>query len=227
MTPDDAQALSDMLTDCYALYGRDFAPQMLVLWFEALREYQLEDVSRALTLHVKNPDAGQYPPKPADVTKHLQGGGGVRAMAAWGVVARAISSVGHYSSVCFDDPIIHRCIDDMGGWVKLASIADAKELPFRGNEFQKLYQGALLAGGVGDDYAPYLVGVAESHNNALPLDQVRSGNVMLRLVGDVDKCRAVMKNGKGASGLRVTDATQNPAALLAAPVLKIVGKKGA
>jgi hypothetical protein len=217
MRTDDAQALSDMLTDCYATYLRDFSPQMLVVWFDALRDYQLEDISRALSLHVRNPDGGQHPPKPADVIRHMQGGGGVRALAAWTTVERAIRTVGHWWSVCFDDPIIHRCIDDMGGWTKLALINDVKELPFRGNEFQKLYQGALLAGGVGSNYAPYLIGASESHNSLN-----NYGVNHLRLIGDEARCRAVMDAAKGTSALRVTDANLNPAAL-AAHVMKRLG----
>jgi hypothetical protein len=218
MKADDAQALSDMLTDCYAIYLRDFSPQLLVVWFEALREYELADISHALTLHVRNPDAGQYPPKPADITKHLQGGGGTRALSAWSVVDKAARIVGHYASLCFDDPIIHRIVDEMGGWQKLALTATVEDLKFRGIEFQKRYQGALLAGGVGTDYPPYLIGAAEAHNA-----EQNKAIAPPRLIGDPAKCLAVMNGATGFSGLRITDGAHVTPALAAQPILKLVG----
>ena len=42
-----------------------------------------------------------------------------RAALAWGKVLEAMSSVGAYSDVVFDDPAIHAAIEDCGGWVKI------------------------------------------------------------------------------------------------------------
>jgi hypothetical protein len=221
MTGADGKELSAMLTRVYLTYSRDFPGELLLVWFDALRGYELEDISAALNRHIADPDAGRFLPKPADVIAHLGGGNGVRAMAAWSIVERAVRTIGQWTSVCFDDPIIHRCIDDMGGWAKLATTETVEDLKFRGIEFGKRYQGFLVTGGVDTDYAPYLVGLAQAQN----AHEGRGDRIALRFIGDVEKCKAVMQAAQGSGTLRVTDAMVPANSALPAPALKLVGGK--
>lgn len=46
----------------------------------------------------------------------------VRVLEAQNKIKKAISSVGTYNSVAFDDPLIHLIIRDIGGWVKLGQM---------------------------------------------------------------------------------------------------------
>jgi hypothetical protein len=217
MKAGDIRELGEILRRNFAVYSKELTPDMIEVWFDALAHYSLEDIGVALTRHVRDADSGRFAPKPADVIAHLAGGSSVRALRAWSMVDKAVRMVGHYVSVAFDDPIIHRVIDDMGGWTKLAMTATLDDLKYRGLEFQKRYQGALITGGVGQDYPPYLIGAAEAHN---ALERARVAPPTL--IGDAHKCQQVIDASRGAGGLRITNAAS--AAKLIQGAVKRIGK---
>jgi hypothetical protein len=64
--------------------------------------------------------------------------------------------------VVFDDPIIHRVVDDMGGWCSFG-VKDGKELPFVEKEFVARYR-AFKSKGVLPAYNRKLVGLDEARN---------------------------------------------------------------
>jgi hypothetical protein len=210
MTPNDAVNFGKVLTRTLKLYpGASTTPDVVELWFEGLMQFPLEDIALALNRHVFDPDQGQYQPKPADIVKHLAGGSSTRSLRAWTMVEKAVRCVGHYRSVCFDDAIINKLVDDMGGWVKLASTETVEDLKFRGLEFQKRYTGMMQTGGVGTDYPPYLPGAAESHNAVEGMSVEPPA-----LIGDPAKAQQVLTRGQGSTALRVTSSN----------VLAIAGK---
>lgn len=49
------------------------SPTNTALWFRALRDHSLDDVSQALDAHVQDPQRGRFVPVPADVIAQLQG----------------------------------------------------------------------------------------------------------------------------------------------------------
>ncbi len=57
---------------------------------------------------MQNAEAGQFPPKPADLIRFLDGTGESRAMGAWSLVERTLRRIGPYQSLVFDDPITQR-----------------------------------------------------------------------------------------------------------------------
>jgi Domain of unknown function (DUF6475) len=198
-----------------SLYDKTPSDEVALLWFEALKQFEISDIRIALTRHVQDPDAGRFSPKPADVIAHLAGGAATRGMRAWTLVEKAVRSVGHYRSVCFDDPVINKLVDEMGGWVKLASTATEEDLKFRGIEFAKRYQGIMQTGGVGADYPPYLIGASESHN-AVEGMRVEPP----ALIGDPVKAQQVLTRGQGSTALKVTDARK--VAALANGAMKLI-----
>jgi len=79
-------------------------------------------------------------PKVADVIKMLQGSTQDSALTAWAKVDKAVRSIGTQMSVAFDDPLIHKVIQDMGGWLGLGQRQEA-EWPFVAKEFETRYRG--------------------------------------------------------------------------------------
>lgn len=173
----------------------------LSLWWNALREYELSDVLRALSAHVLNPDAGQWPPKPADIVKHLSGTGDARAFGAWAKCLRALASVGTYRTVAFDDPIIHAVVSDMGGWIEIGKIT-TDELPFRSAEFHRRYRAYMLAPPA--SYPRTLIGISDQHN-AMSGHRITVPPV---LIGDPQAAALVVERG-AESTLQITQAPKS------------------
>lgn len=162
MNKADVAAFSETLMGIGELYGREVSPSLAGIYFESLKQFDLEAVRRAITAHVNNPDNGQFFPKPADIVKMIGGSNGDKAMQAWSKVDRAVRQVGTYSSVVFDDPVIHRVIQDMGGWVMLGSKTD-DEWPFVAREFVNRYQGYSMRGVI-PEHPRMLYGISQMHN---------------------------------------------------------------
>lgn len=180
-------------------YGREVGTPTFHLWWNTLERFDYEAVRRALTTWIQNPDSGQFAPKPADVIRMIEGTTGDRALMAWSNVEKAVRIVGHYQSVAFDDPIIHRVIDDMGGWIRLASTDTNKELEFRGKEFVKRYRAFAMVGGT-DEYPAYLVGATEAtnHNQGYKVEN------QLRIIGDPEKAALVYQQGGTGPTLKIS-----------------------
>lgn len=200
MTENDKREFAAMLQAIAEMYNRKASPDLMRMYFAALQRYDIEDVRRALNLHVLDPDAGQYFPKPADLVRILGGSKQGRAMLAWTLVDKAIRMVGPYQTVVFDDPIIHAVLDDMGGWVQLCSVGSEDDLGFRANEFRKRFEAYALHGGAPNAPAK-LIGLAEAEN-------LRGGGQppAPQLIGDPEAAMRVLESGRQQLRRMVTDA---------------------
>lgn len=166
MLDHDRGSFYALMTGLFEMYGKKASPELLEIYFGALKAYELADLQRAANHHALDPDAGQFMPKPADFVRHIDGSKATRAMRGWCTVDRAIREIGPYQSVVFDDPIIHVVLQDMGGWLALCETKTEDDLKFRRHEFEKRYQGYALQGGV-TDYPARLIGLSEADCNRL------------------------------------------------------------
>lgn len=196
MQTNDIPQFIQMLHNLCEMYGKPrMSDEVAMLHFGALQDYSLEDVRKGFFAALRNPDSGQFMPRPADVIRELSGSSDTRAAMAWAKVYEAICRVGHMPSIAFDDAIIHAVIADMGGWVKLALITN-DELPFRERDFLRIYRGYI--GRPLGDYPRYLPGMAETDNYAKgyavepPL-----------LLGDASKAEQVLLAGSDKPRLAV------------------------
>ncbi|MRW82911.1 hypothetical protein GJ698_02250 [Pseudoduganella sp. FT26W] len=162
MTEDDKKRFFTTLIGVADYYGKELSKGVLTVYWEGLREYNLEAVEKALWAHAKNPDSGQWMPKVADVGKMLQGRTADQAAVAWSKVDRAVRQVGSYADVVFDDALIHRVLHDMGGWLQLMGKVES-DWPFIAREFENRYRGYRMRGET-PAYPPRLIGMANAHN---------------------------------------------------------------
>ena len=139
MQPHDKPALFKLVADVLGYYRQDVSPFVLNVWWSACQPFDMDQVSKALTAHATNPDHGQFAPKVADVVRILTGTHSDRAQLAWGKVHEAMSSVGGYTDVVFDDPAIHAAINDCGGWVKLCR-SELDDISYLQHRFGQSYQ---------------------------------------------------------------------------------------
>ncbi|MBB76600.1 MAG: hypothetical protein CMJ75_19005 [Planctomycetaceae bacterium] len=203
MQESDKKDFAQLFQGVMAVYGKDMTQALLRIWFAALKEYDVPALTSAFTAWVQNPDEGRFPPKPGDIRRMIEGSTGDRALMAWTKVDRTIRQVGSNYSVAFDDPVIHRVIEDMGGWIRLASIGTEKDLEFAGQEFVKRFRAFALAGGV-SQFPGYLIGVAEADNNAKGYGGKPPA---LRLIGDEKRAARVVKLGGTQPTLAISGAT--------------------
>lgn len=196
-------------------YGKELSENVVDLYWNGLREYDLQSVKKALWAHVRNPDSGQWMPKIADVAKMTQGRTDDQAAVAWSKVDQAVRRVGTYQCVVFDDAVIHRVVIDMGGWVYIGS-KDEKEWPFVAKEFQNRYRGYRMRDET-PEYPPVLIGLANAQNSKQGFRE----NPPI-LVGDERKASIVMKGGTTAPLLGMKSAADLALPAPAAPALQIV-----
>jgi hypothetical protein len=143
-------------------YGKPISEGAKILYWQGLADFEFPAVQQALFRHVRNPDNGMFMPKVADIVRMLQGSTQDSALNAWAKVDKAVRQVGTGSTVVFDDPIIHRVLQDMGGWLGLGQRSE-DEWPFVAKEFENRYRG-FKARGEKPDYPKTLVGIYDAHN---------------------------------------------------------------
>ncbi|EQD34788.1 hypothetical protein B1A_18556, partial [mine drainage metagenome] len=163
------------------------------VWVNATKPYDLNAVIDALNRYCATSDTGQFCPKPADVSKMLRGSTKDAAVVAWGRVDRAMKTVGVYRSVVFDDPIIHRTIYDLGGWISLGNKTE-KEWEFVGRDFQIAYRGYMNSG-MKADFPNTLVGIADAKNAIGGFGDVPDPV----MIGDAERAKKVFLSGNGGN----------------------------
>ena len=182
---DEFNELLDVVSE---QYGKPLSSGAKMLYWQGLKDFDFNAIQQALFRHIRNPDSGMFMPKIADVIKMLQGSTQDSAMTAWAKVDKAIRHKGPYVDVVFDDPLIHRVLHDMGGWIALGQ-KNEDEWPFVAKEFENRYRGFKQRSEI-PEYPSVLVGIANAHNNnkGLPLEP-------FTMIGDSQACQRVLKNG--------------------------------
>ena len=149
MKADDLRRFSAEMMALSELYNRDMSETLLELYFEALRQYPIQEIVGAVRVHIKHRDQGQFFPKPADLIRLIEGDTQTQAMLAWDTAVKAMMEIGQYTSVKFDDSILGKVIHEMGGWPEFYDWPD-KEMPFKKKEFMDRYRAYAGRGGVED-----------------------------------------------------------------------------
>ncbi|WP_346778275.1 DUF6475 domain-containing protein [Paraburkholderia sp. Ac-20342] len=207
MIDKDRESFAALMSGVYGFYGKDASDFALDVWWQAMSPYDFAAVKDALNRHCVNPDSGQFLPRPADVVKMLSGSTQDAALIAWSKLDRAVREVGTYRSVVFDDPVLHRVVTDMGGWVPLGTKTE-DEWPFVRNEFVNRYRGYRMRSDI-PDHLPVLIGISEATNSKAGF---RSESPTL--IGDARAAQAVFAGGCDKPLLGVTQMATSVAALL-------------
>lgn len=212
MRASDLKPFSALLSDVMAYYGKDVSNFTQDLFWNACRGVEFELVRKAFEAHAKDPENGRFPPKVADLVKHLQGTQTDRALRAWGKVAAALSEVGAYTDVVFDDPIIHLCVVDHGGWPKFCRTT-YDEQSYLQHRFCESYR-TYAARGAPEEYPARLTGVGSGAD-----DWAKRGlqPPAPRLIGDNQTALLVLSGGVASKRLQAASVLEAlPAALVGA-----------
>lgn len=200
---------ASLLTDVMAYYGKDCSTFTLTVWWNALQSCEMEQVAGALQRHATDPERGQFAPKVADIVRILHGTTTERAALAWGKVHEAMSSVGAYRDVVFDDPAIHAVVEDLGGWPKVCRM-DVKELSYLQHRFQEAHRAYTERGQF--EYQRRLAGDRspdhEYTSRGIPLPRPT-------LIGNREQAIAVLQNGNVAGKTLISTLPEQAMRLLA------------
>lgn len=208
MNKSDFREFSKLISDVMAYYRQDASNFTIQLFWNACQNIELEQLQKAFQAHCMDAERGVFPPKVADIVRALDGTVTDRAALAWGKVLEAMSSVGAYSDVVFDDPSIHAAVEDCGGWVKICR-SQTEELSYLQHRFCQSHKAYTGRGQF--EYQRRLIGDRspdrEYEIRGTPLPKPG-------IVGDVDKARAVYRGGnvggKTAISFRAMDALELP-----------------
>lgn len=192
MNTSDMEAFDEIWMQAHEIYGKRPEPRVVYMVFQSLQAFPLADIEHALCRHITNPDTGQYPPKPADIVRLLQGSSQSASGEAWAKVDRAIRCIGNYRSVVFDDPKIHAAIERLGGWQKIA-LTDEKEYPFLRNNFLKLYQGFTVQPPA--TFPRKLIGTCEHENSQHSKFERGRPQDEPVMIGNPERARLVYQGG--------------------------------
>jgi hypothetical protein len=189
MTDADKPRFAALMTGLADYYGQQLSRIALDVYWDGLRQFDFAAIERATKAHTQLPDdSGHWMPKISDVKKMLEGRTEDQAQLAWSKVDSAVRQIGIWEDVAFDDPVIHRVLADMGGWIRMCSHED-KEWPFVAKEFVTRYRGFKISGQT-PEYPRYLLGTSSAHNNPKGL-----GKLAVRLIGNPMVARRVIKGG--------------------------------
>lgn len=209
MRIEDYDEFTAMVGGLADLHDRTLSEWALSLWWAALQHYDFPAVKDALGRQLRNPDNGQYMPKPADIVKLISGTTIDAALYAWAMVDRAVRVIGSHRDVVFDNPLIHRVLTDMGGWVLLGTKTD-RDWPFLAKEFENRYRGYAL--GDVPEYPPILEGIANSQNST----SFRWREPPM-LIGCPRAATAVMQGGSNAQLIGMHQASKQLMSIMPAP----------
>lgn len=188
MTEKDYEKFREGLAGIYGFYDKEINMFVLDIWWNALKPFDTPAIIQAFNRHVINTESGKWLPKPADIIRMLRGSTQDSALMAWAKVDKALRHKGTYVDVVFDDPLIHRVLHDMGGWIALGQ-KNEDEWPFVAREFENRYRGFRERSEL-PDYPPVLIGIANAHNASKGLKL--QPYVMIGNEGD---CKRVINGG--------------------------------
>lgn len=199
MNQSDYDNFVDIMQLVSEQYGKKPSDGLIALYWQGLKGYEFAAVREAIGKHLANTDTGQYMPKIADVIRMMQGTSLDSALSAWSKVDKAVRYAGTYESVVFDDPLIHRVLHDMGGWLSLGTKTD-DEWPFIAREFENRYRG-FKSRNERVEYPAKLIGLSEAHN-------AKEGQKIAVPVLIGDKTKALEVLNLGSSGALLLGMTQ-------------------
>jgi hypothetical protein len=191
MNDQDISRFAVLIAGIGEVYGKSFTSVTVDIYWNVLKAFRIEDVQIAIYRYLKNPDVGRFLPKPADIIMAMGGTSQNQALLAWTKVVSAIHSVGSYTSIAFDDALIHAVIEDMGGWREMC-LTSIEQLPFVAKDFQVRYRGYVITKPV--RYPRYFIGIVESNNSGFGY---MCGPPML--FGDKEKAKQIIATGSDVS----------------------------
>lgn len=142
----DKQSFRELMMVAGEMYGREISKELLRMYFAALNALTIQQAEQAMMAHMKNPDSGQFFPKPADLIKQMIGTTKQqdaaiedRAAIAWACIERDIRRIGSYGTLKLEDKQALATVKAMGGWQSICQTETSK-MEWKRKEFIRMYE---------------------------------------------------------------------------------------
>ncbi len=182
MTENDKREFGELLTGMAEAFTQECSKAKLEIYFMALQDMPMDDVKNSILQIIKTRTTATFP-KVAEIRSALRGDVESKAMLAGQTIERAILKAGPYASVVFDDPVIHKTIHSLGGWVKVCN-ATGDEWTWLKKEIVCLYK--AHSRNSGGEIPSRLSGIHEQNG----------GSNEVVYIGDKQKCLEWTKKHK-------------------------------
>lgn len=146
MQETDKNSFHELMLGAGELYGKEITKPLLRIYFNALEDLTIEQVTHAFSAHIKSTDqAGTFFPKPADLIRQITGSVKEqqqlvedRAEMAWACIEREISRIGSYGTLELEDKQAIAAVKSIGGWRQLC-MSTYDQLVWKKKEFMSAY----------------------------------------------------------------------------------------
>lgn len=127
-------------------FSQDYSTKKIDIYYQALEDLTIEDIERGTWNVIRTRGTSTFP-KVAEIREAINGKREDRSMLALAKVERALREVAAYSSIVFDDPVIHKVIESFNNsWIGIADMT-IQEWTWARKDFLRLYE-ALSTSGV-------------------------------------------------------------------------------
>ncbi len=150
------------------LFGKELSQAVMQIYWETLKDLSLADFQTATNIVVKS---SKFMPRPAELREAVLPDLKSVAALAYDRLIRAVSEVGTYKSVTFDDPVLNCVVDSLGGWIALGEKTPDEWLRKEAERLYQVYAKRIASGGVAG-VPVRLVGRLEMTNSRGRLDLV-------------------------------------------------------
>lgn len=100
-------------------YEQEASEVVLDVWWSVCESYSMKQIRYAMTSYTASASGAVFVPNPTDIGCLLQEVKQDKVIQAWRKVAGAMSHVGAYKDIRFDDGVIHLVVQGLGGWPAL------------------------------------------------------------------------------------------------------------
>jgi hypothetical protein len=203
MLETDKAAFAELIAGLFAYHRQPVSQAIITVYWRGCQAFTLEQVTKAIDAITSDPDpkVSDFVPKIGSIVRALQGTQTDRSLIAWGKVSAALSDVGAYTDVVFDDPLIHLCIVDHGGWPKFCR-TPFDEQSYLQHRFCESYR-AYAARGAPSEYPARLTGAGSGADD---FAKVGMAPPKPRLVGNRELALQVLAGGAAVQRLAAVPA---------------------
>ena len=106
--------LIQTLVGVYGFYDKELTEFAIRVWGDACAEFDIEALEQAFARHLRDPEAGRWLPKPADIVRQIRGDSNDAALIAWGHVMERARMGGGFGPGASEAE--RQAVYSLGGW---------------------------------------------------------------------------------------------------------------